>query len=167
MVNSKLPTAVIDNTLLSRLTRLGITERLPWIFARILIPVEVRNEAFKAPNKKRLRNLLNEMNDFFVLCSEDDILVKEFLKTLLDEGEAAAIAQAEFTESALILDEKKGRKQAELRELKVYPTVSILCLLKEAGAIPAIKPYLLRLMKLKFYLSKQLFDNILEEAGER
>jgi predicted nucleic acid-binding protein len=48
------------------------------------------------------------MPSFFILCKEDDIFVKEFLKTLLDDGEAAAIAQAEFTNSALIIDEKKG-----------------------------------------------------------
>jgi hypothetical protein len=88
VVKSKLPTAVIDNTLLSRLTRLEkIIESLPYIFARILIPLEVREEAFKGPNKNRLRNLLNHKPDFFLICKHDDFLVKELLKELLDVGD--------------------------------------------------------------------------------
>lgn len=169
MVRNKkvgLPVAVIDNTLLSRLTRLEIAELLPFIFQKILIPLEVREEAFKAANKKRLRNLLNEMQGFFVLCKEDDFFNKEILKTLLDEGEATAIAQAEFTNSALILDEKKGREQAEKRELKVFPTLTILCLLKEFGAISEVKPYLDKLIKMKFYLSKKIYISTLKDVGE-
>lgn len=161
-----LPVAVIDNTLLSRLARLEIAELLPLIFDKILIPIEVRQEAFKAPNRRRLRNLLNEMQGFFILCNEDDFLVKELLKIDLDEGEAAAIAQAEYTNSALILDEKKGRSQAEKRELIVFPTLKILCLLKEFGGISEVKPYLDKLVKLKFHLSVKLYNSTLKEAGE-
>lgn len=166
MAKSKLPTAVIDNTLLSRLTRLDIAKLLPYIFAKILIPIEVREEAFKAPNRRRLRNLLNEMQGFFVFCKEDDIFVKEFLKTILDAGEASAIAQAEFTSSALILDEKKGRKQAEMRELQVFPTVSILCLLKEAGAISEVKPYIDKLIQMQFRLSVEIIQITLKRVRE-
>ncbi len=88
------------------------------------------------------------------------------LKIDLDEGEAAAIAQAEYTNSALILDEKKGRNQARKRELKVFPTIKILCLLKEFGAIPEVKPYLDNLIKMEFYLSVKLYNSTLKDMGE-
>jgi len=166
VVKSKLPTAVIDNTLLSRLTRLEITESLPYIFARILIPVEVKEEAFKGPNRKRLRNLLNYMPDFFLICTHDDFLVKELLKELLDKGEASAIAQAEYTRSAIIMDERKGREEAKKREIEVFPTTKILCLMKELGLIPEVKPFLDRLIKMKFYLKKQDYINILKAVKE-
>jgi predicted nucleic acid-binding protein len=161
-----LPVAVIDNTLLSRLAQLDIAEFLPLIFDKILIPIEVRQEAFKASNKRRLRNLLNEMQGFFVLCNQDDFLVKELLKIDLDEGEAAAIAQAEYTKSALILDEKKGRNQATKRELEVFPTLKILCLLKEVEVISEVKPYLDKLIKMKFHLSLKLYNSTLKEVRE-
>lgn len=90
-----LPFAVTDNTLLSRLDRLEIAKFLPFLFKKILIPPEVKREAYKAPHKgkKRLRRLMSEMSGFFVDCHEADVLIKEWLKAALDEGEAAAIAQ--------------------------------------------------------------------------
>src|SRR2546423_12809410 len=91
-----LPIAVTDNTLLTRLVALEVAELLPYLFKQILIPPEVKREAYKAPHKgkRRLRKLLGEMSGFFVDCYEVDELVKDYLKADLDEGEAAAIAQA-------------------------------------------------------------------------
>ena len=167
MVKSKLPTAVIDNTLLSRLTRLEkIIESLPYIFARILIPVEVKEEAFKGPNKNRLRNLLNHKPDFFLICKHDDFLVKELLKELLDVGEASVIAQAEYTRSAVIIDERKGREEAKNREIQVFSTTKILCLMKELGLIDEVRPILDQLIKMRFYLKKVDYLTVLKEVRE-
>ena len=166
MVIRKLPTVVTDNTLLSRLTALEIADFLPLIFTKVLIPVEVRKEAFRSRDKRRLRNLLNQMSDFFVYCQQDDYLVKEFLKESLDEGEASAIAQAEYTGSALILDERKGHGEAVKRDLPVFRTTKILSMLKEAGFIPAIKPYLDKLNETGFYLSSRIYNSLLRKAGE-
>ncbi len=90
-----LPIAVIDTTLFSRLVELDIAERLPWLFKSILIPPEVKREAYKAPGRRQLRNLVREMSDFFVNCYEADEFTKEYMRVDLGEGEAAAIAQAE------------------------------------------------------------------------
>lgn len=166
MARSKLPSVVIDTPLLSRLAGLEIAEFLPFLFSRVLIPFEVRNEAFRSADRKRLRNLLNRNSPFFGLCVERDVLVNEFLKTILDEGEAAAIAQAEHTRSVLILDENKGRREARRREIKVFPTGKILCLLKEQGLIPEVKPFLIRLRQMKFHLKEADFQMILAEARE-
>jgi uncharacterized protein len=161
-----LPIAVIDNTLLSRLTKLEIVKLLPIIFQKILIPVEVQKEAYKAENKKRLRNLISEMKGFFEICNKDDFLNKEILKTILDIGEASAIAQAEYVNASIIIDEKKGRKQASMRELEVIPTIKILCLLKENGVINEVRPFLDKLDELGFYLSKNIRNLTLKQAGE-
>ena len=70
-----LPQAVIDNTLLSRLVRLEVAEFLPLIYQHVLIPPEVKREAYKAPHKgkRRLQKLVNEMAGFFVDCTEVDV----------------------------------------------------------------------------------------------
>lgn len=161
-----LPLAVIDNTLLSRLAALDIAEFLPLIFRQILIPPEVRREAYKAPNKRRLRNLLNEQPDFFVICKEEDESTKELLKLILDEGEAAVIAQAEVTKSTVLIDEKKGLKEAVARNHKTLRTTEVLCLLKEAGAIELIAPYLEKLETMGFWISVKVKTEILKDAGE-
>jgi len=161
-----LPTAVIDNTLLSRLVALKIAVFLPSIFEQIRIPPEVKSEAEQSPNKEELLSLLNESTDFFIDCFEADITNKEFLKTILHEGEAAVIAQAEATLSVVITDDKKGYKEATGRELQVFRTGAILCLLKEAGQIGIVAPYLDKLEELGFRLLPKDKNAILKKAGE-
>ncbi|HEV7644955.1 MAG TPA: hypothetical protein VGO50_13505 [Pyrinomonadaceae bacterium] len=134
------PIAVIDSTLLSRLAELNLVDSLPYIFKQIRIPPEVRREAYKASNKKRLRNLLNDLNGFFIDCYETDIVNQEFLKTIVDIGEAAVIAQAEATNSVVITDDKEARNQALKREIEVFRTGKILCLLQRGGSHKPRRP---------------------------
>lgn len=171
---NRLPIAVIDNTLLTRLKKVGLAEKLPFIFKQIRIPPEVRSEAYRGRNKRELKNLLDGSGNFFVKCLECDIANKEILKTVpkLHEGEAAAIAQAEATHSVLISDDQVCFYQATARNLEVFRTGRILCLLKEAGQLGKtqldnnVAPYLQRLLKLGFYLSKAAVKEILTEASE-
>ncbi|HVS82033.1 MAG TPA: hypothetical protein VHE60_09895 [Pyrinomonadaceae bacterium] len=161
------PLAVIDNTLLSRLVDLDLAQFLPLLFKRVLIPPEVKREAFKAPGKRRLRNLINEYAGFFVDCREADPLVRDLLKVDLDEGEAAAIAQADKREATLLLDEERGFKRATTMQLKVIRTGRLLNMLKDAGAIREVRPYHEMLVdKLGFYLSPETRRELLVEAGE-
>lgn len=163
-----LPIAVIDNTFLSRLVRLNVAELLPLLFKQVLIPREVKREAYKAPGraKRPLRRLIGEMGAFFVDCDRADEVIKNILKVDLDEGEAAVIAQAEHTGSVALLDEKRAFRRAETMDLTVIRTTRILTMLKEAGAITAIKPYLEELVKAGFYLSEELRARLLLEADE-
>jgi predicted nucleic acid-binding protein len=163
-----LPTAVIDNTLLSRLVSLEVAELLPLLFKRILIPPEVKREAYKSPHrgKRPLRKLIAEMGIYFVDCNKVDEVTKIILMADLDEGEAAVIAQAEYTGSVVLLDERKGLKRAEKMELTVIRTTKILTMLKEAGAIPAVKPYFNKLQKTGFYLKDELRAELLADANE-
>ena len=164
------PTAVIDNTLLSTLADLELAEYLPQIFRKIRIPPEVKREAYDARKKghykKRLRNLLAENKGFFIDCYEADVVVKELLMLFIDEGEAAVIAQAEATKSVVITDDKAGVKIAQQREIEVFRTGRILCLLKEFGQIDLVTPYLKKLIKLGFRITPKIVQDILTETDE-
>jgi|SRR5947209_5544864 len=163
-----LPVAVIDNTLLTRLVKLEIAQFLPWLFKQILIPPEVKREAFKAPHKgkRRLQKLIREMTGFFKDCHEADELIKGFLKADLDEGEAAAIAQADYKKAVLLLDEKDGYERAEVMKLTTVRTVNLLNMLKAAGVISEVKPYYQKLEDTGFYLKAEVRRQLLAEAGE-
>jgi predicted nucleic acid-binding protein len=163
-----LPIAVIDTTLLTRLVGLEIAQFLPFLFKQVLIPPEVKREAYKAPHKgkRRLRKLVAEMTGFFVDCYEADELVKSYLKADLGEGEAAAIAQADYRQSAVLMDEKKGSKRAETMQLTVIRTLNVLNMLKDAGVIAEVKPYYDKLGKTGFYLEEKVRRRLLSEAGE-
>lgn len=160
------PVAVIDTTLLSRLVELEIAERLPWLFRLILIPPEVKREAYRAPGRRRLRKLVKEMSGFFVDCYEANEFTRDLMKIDLDEGEAAAIAQAEQKQSVLLLDERKAFKRATAMQLTVIRTTRILIMLKEARVIAAVTPYFDKLAKTDFYLQDEVRRKLLTEAGE-
>src|SRR5437667_373825 len=138
-----LPYAVIDNTLLTRLVHLEVAEFLPLLYQHILIPQEVKREAYKAPHKgkRRLRRLVNEMSGFFVDCIEADEVIKNILQADLDAGEAAAIAQAEHTHSHVLIDEHKGYKRACRMGLNAVRTTNVLLMLQKSGAFPEVRPY--------------------------
>ncbi|HZG54436.1 MAG TPA: hypothetical protein VEZ40_20210 [Pyrinomonadaceae bacterium] len=163
-----LPLAVIDNTLLTRLVGLGLAKFLPYLFKYILIPPEVKREAYKAPakGKRRLQKTIGEMKGFFIDCYEANEFTKDFLKADLDEGEAAAIAQAEFKQAALLIDERKGFRTANNMQLKTIRTGKLLNMLKEAGAISEVKPYHLKLKAAGFYMGENIERQLLIEAGE-
>jgi len=163
-----LPLAVIDNTLLTRLVNLEVAKFLPFLFKEILIPPEVKREAYKAPHKgkRRLQKIIGEMKGFFIDCYEANEFTKELMKADLDEGEAAAIAQAEFKQAALLIDENKGFKRATNMQIKTIRTGKLLNMLKEAGAIPEVRPYHLKLKATGFYMDENVGRQLLIEAGE-
>ncbi len=170
----RMPVAVIDNTLLSRLNFLDLTEKLTFVFKQIRIPPEVRKEAYRGPNRKELKNLLEASGGFFVFCKEFDPNNKAVLETMpgIDKGEAAAIAQAEATGAALISDDASCYKQARVREIPVYRTGQILCLLKERGQLGkrsrdnCVTPYLAILIESRFHTSKGMIVDVLAQADE-
>ena|SRR5438105_2361307 len=136
--------------------------------AIVLIPPEVKREAYKAPHKgkRRLRKLVREMAGFFVDCYEADVFTKDFLKADFGEGEAAAIAQADYRKAVLLLDEKDGYERAKVMRLTTIRTVNLLNMLKEAGMISEVKPYYQKLEDTGFYLKAEVRRQLLAEAGE-
>ena len=106
------------------------------------------------------------MSGFFVDCYDVDEFTKNVLKADLDEGEAAAIAQADYKQSVLLLDEKKGVRRALRMQLTVIRTLNVLNRLKEAKAIREVKPYYDKLKKQRFYMTEDVRRQLLAEAGE-
>lgn len=160
------PVAVIDTTLLSRLVELEIAERLPWLFRLILLPPEVKREAYRGPGRRRLRKLVKEMSGFFVDCYEANEFTRNLMRIDLDEGEAAAIAQAEQKQSVLLLDERKAFTRATAMQLTVIRTTRILIMLKDVRAIAAVAPYFDKLAQTDFYLKDEVRKKLLAEVGE-
>ena len=81
-------------------------------------------------------------------------------------GEAAAIAQADFKEAILLLDEEKGFKRATTMQITVVRTLRLLNMLKDAEAIREVRPYHEKLDKLGFFMTLEDRNQLLNEAGE-
>src|ERR1700761_2241020 len=86
----------------------------------------------------------------------------------VDLGEATAIALAfQIHSDYLLLDDYAARKFAEKLGLSVKGTIGVLLAAKQAGVIPAIKPYIEAIQQTNFRISTQLIDNILKDADEQ
>lgn len=88
-------------------------------------------------------------------------------KRPLDSGEAAAIALAEELRAAIILvDDSAGRALAEHLGIKRTGTLGIITRAKRERRIRAGKPLLDALIATGFYMSLQLYEQLLREMDE-
>lgn len=89
------------------------------------------------------------------------------LVTDLGPGETEVLMLGlESRESVVVLDDALGRRMAESLGLKFTGTLGLLLDAKRAGHIPAIRPLLDQLQELRFRLSPQTRQAVLQLAGE-
>ncbi len=105
--------------------------------------------------------------DFLFVEEPRDKRIVAVLKTIVDEGEAEAIALALERNNLLIIDDLKGRKLARRLGLKIIGTLGLLKTTKLKGLIKEIKPVIEKLRKKGFYLSNNLIDKLLRDTGEK
>lgn len=85
----------------------------------------------------------------------------------LGDGELEAIALAiEFNADQIILDDRPARRLAEASGLNVIGTLGLLLGARRAGLIDRIRPELDSLLKTSFFLSPELYNELLRSAGE-
>ncbi len=86
----------------------------------------------------------------------------------LDLGEASAIALALDLENILlILDDLKGRKEAERLGLTFTGTLGVLFKAKKLGFIKELKPYIENLKDAGFRISQNIEEEILRKSKEK
>jgi predicted nucleic acid-binding protein len=102
-----------------------------------------------------------------VVSVTNEELCKAF-NLLLDRGEAEAMTlYKEKSADLLLIDEHKGRKIAEMYEIKIVGTLGILLKAKQEMLIPEIKSSIEILQKSTIRISGELYHRALEVAQER
>jgi len=90
------------------------------------------------------------------------------LSAMLDAGEAAAIALARASGARLLLmDERRGRREAARLGLPVAGSLAVLLAAKQHGLVPAIGPVLDQIVAQGRRISVPLRTQVLELAGEK
>jgi len=93
---------------------------------------------------------------------------KKLLDQVLDPGEASAIALALDCDNVLlVLDDLKGRKEAEKLGFKITGTLGVLFKAKQLGIISEIKAYLEKLKNVGFRISEKIETEILKKSNEK
>ena len=86
------------------------------------------------------------------------------LESVLDKGEASAIALAIETEnSQLIIDEKKGRKVAQSLNIEIMGTLRLIQMAKQQGIIESARPLIEDLQQAGFRFSPKIAKILLNE----
>ncbi|MEM8900486.1 MAG: DUF3368 domain-containing protein, partial [Bacteroidota bacterium] len=105
---------------------------------------------------------------WLTIMSPSNKVLEESLFSVLDKGEASAIALSkEIQPDFLAIDEKKGRSIAISMGIPVIGLLGILLIAKKSALIPKIKPLLNDLReKAGFLIDDNLYQKVLNEANE-
>jgi predicted nucleic acid-binding protein len=143
---------------LLRIGRLGILEKL---YGAVIIPEAVHEEitvkdasALDGVEWIDVRNIAN-------------IAAKEAFAATLHDGEVEVMLLAkEIGADLIIMDDGLARKHAKYLDLTVTGTVGVLLRAKRDGIINEIRPVLDDLVGQGFYISDDVFREVLRLAGE-
>lgn len=121
---------VSDTTALTTLMKAGLQHLLPALFGEVRVPQAVSQE---------LLQFHHALPDWCVVVSASECPVLDALRIAVDEGEAEAIALAlELSADFVLLDDKKGRRQAEALGLTCLALPALMVAAKRQGLIPSV-----------------------------
>ena len=158
---------VADAGPIIHLSRIGHLDLIPFLYGRIVVPRQVYDEVVRGQGSPPGSEELRQADWVEIEEREIRSKVSRLLEGHLDAGEAAALALALDLKADLILsDDRQARISAERLGFQVRGTLGILLESKRQGRLPAVAPLLHALKAEGVWLSRELIDLILREAGE-
>jgi predicted nucleic acid-binding protein len=154
---------VSDTSPINYLLLIGLIEILPQLYGQVIIPdavyAELRNPGAPEPVNKWVSNLPDWV-EVHTAANPDPTLQ-------LGAGEREAITLAlALKADALLMDERKGRREALARGLAVAGTLNILEAAGERGQID-LPEAISRLQQTSFRASPGLIREVLKRDAER
>lgn len=150
---------VSDSSPLIALAQVDQLELLPKLFSTVVIPPAVAAEVTPT---------LPVLPEWLQLRGLKEPLHPETGKGLLGRGEREAISLAlQLQASRVILDDQPARRLARRLGLSVVGVLGILLAAKRLGHLEHVGPVLDRLVQANFFLSPELREQVLLQAGER
>jgi predicted nucleic acid-binding protein len=156
---------IADTSPLYYLILVRVTDVLPKLFQRILIPdavwAELRHPHSPAEVRQWIANAPEWLEVQTVPASVDPI-------PDLDAGEEAAIrlAQNFGGEAFLLIDDAKGRREATRRRIPTTGTLGVLQAASKSGLL-LLRDVMPRLMRTNFYISAALVESLIAEEENR
>lgn len=148
---------------LARIEQLCLLQNL---YGELLIPTAVQKEVaglpVDLPGASEVRTA-----SWIKVFGVSDFLSVSLLRERLDAGESEAIVLVfERQADLLLIDEARGRRIAQARELPHIGTLGILLLAKRRGLIEAVTPLLNQLLTAGFRMDDSLMQIVKQQAGE-
>jgi len=147
---------IADTSCLIALTNIEAINILKELYQEIFITEEILDEFGESvPEWIKIEKVKNEK-------------YKKLLDQVLDPGEASAIALALDCDNVLlVLDDLKGRKEAEKLGFKITGTLGVLFKAKQLGIISELKVYIEKLKNVGFRISEKIETEILKRSNEK
>ena len=109
----------------------------------------------------------SQLPEWIIIISVKDKSLQQKLTSVVDKGEASAIALAhEIENKYLITDDLEARKLSIKLGLSIIGTLGILLRAKQQGYIGAVKPFVELMKQTDFRVSDNLYQTVLRKAGE-
>ncbi len=161
-----MPIVVSDTSHLRALEFVDHLELLSQLFQEVIIPPAVADE-LREP-ARRFRAVDVARFPFLRVVVPQSLGEVNRLLSALDRGESEALVLAgELRADAVLIDEADGRRVALEMGLVPIGTLGILVRAKQEKLIVEVQPIMERLIHdLGFFISDELFDAVLEQAGE-
>lgn len=157
---------VADATPLIALAKIGRLALLHDLFGEISIPEAVTSEVTLAAPHRPGADEIRDAHWIHTGAIQDTTKVR-YLRVELDAGEAEALVLAEELHADwVLLDESKARRVATILGMPHIGTVGLLLLAKQRGIVPQLRPLLDSLRAQQFRLSDEVYEAVLEQAGE-
>ncbi len=148
-------TVIVDTSCLIALSKIEAIELLKELYEEVCITNEIALEFGE------------QLPEWIIIENVKNRKYQQLLDPYLDLGEASAIALAlDTVEVLLILDDLKGRKEAEKLGFRITGTLGVLYKAKKLGLIPELKPYVEKLKDFGFRISPKIEETILKKSDE-
>jgi len=157
---------IVNSTPIILLSNINQLELLKQIYGEITIPQAVFDEVTAKPDSA-CQNLRNHL-DWIKVESIKNPLQKKMYEAKLHDGEVEVmiLAQEDPKAELVILDDNSAKKTAKFLELTVTGTLGVLIKAKKLQLIEKVKPLMDALIANGFFLTQNIYDMILEQAGE-
>jgi uncharacterized protein len=156
------PSIVSNTGPILALVQIGQLDLLRHLFGNIRIPAAVQAEV-----KDETSVAAIAAARWITVQAVQDRLAVQLLREELDAGESEAIILAkEISAELVLIDERAATHKARTVGLTVIGTLGLLLLGKQDGHLAAIEPLLEKLRSLGFYMSIDLYAEVLRTAGE-
>ena len=157
---------IVNSTPIILLSNINQLELLKQIYGEITIPQAVYDEVTEKPDSA-CQNLKNHF-DWIKIETIKNPLQKKMYQAKLHDGEVEVmiLAQEEPKAELVILDDNTAKKTARFLELTVTGTLGILVKAKQLKLIEKIKPLMDALIGNGFFVAQNVYNMVLEQAGE-
>lgn len=157
---------VVNTTPLIALSHVGQLDILKKLYGEIIIPEAVYRE-LSVKKDSICKKAVDRALDWIQVDKIKNQMAKAMYKTQLHDGEVEVMILAkEIAADVVIIDDANAKKHAKYLGLPVTGTLGVLIKAKQNGYIDELKPVLQQMVENGIYISQNLVELCLKQAGE-